>query len=75
MYKNVAQNVDILKNCKSDFCHFKEKRFRRRFYDLKFIEIRGVVVTNSFCLKETSKIKVGLKKMEKSHLLTFTSIL
>ena len=60
------------KMVKSDFCHFKEKHM---FYDPKFREIRDAVVTNTFCLKKTSKVKVGLKKIEKSHLLTFTSIL
>ena len=73
MYKNVVQNVDILKNGKNQI-FFMLKR-NNRFYDLKFREIRDTMVANTFCLKKTSKIKVGLKKMEKSHLLTFTSIL
>ena len=73
MYKNVAQNADISKNGKNQI--FVILRRNNRSSDHKFIEIRDVVVANIFCLKKTSKIKVGLKKMEKSHLLTFTSIL
>ena len=64
--------VTFLKRVKSDFCHSEDNN---RFYDLKFREIRDTVVTNTFCLKKTSKIKVGLKKMGKSYLLTFTSML